>query len=93
AFLSYELATIKVDVPLDVEVDALVCGEPDREALLALYTEMEVKSWVAEVQRDAAKAGDDVAPVEAPAAKAEPRYETILDQARFDAWLEKLRQA
>ncbi len=93
AFLSYELATIKVDVPLDVEVDALVCGEPDREALLALYTEMEFKSWVAEVQRDAAKAGDDVAPVEAPAAKAEPRYETILDQARFDAWLEKLRQA
>ncbi|WP_439252537.1 DNA polymerase I [Pseudomonas monteilii] len=93
AFLSYELATIKVDVPLDVEVDALVCGEPDREALLSLYTEMEFKSWVAEVQRDAAKAGDDVAPVEAPAAKAEPRYETILDQARFDAWLEKLRQA
>lgn len=93
AFLSYELATIKVDVPLDVEVDALVCGEPDREALLALYTEMEFKSWVAEVQRDAAKAGDDVAPVETPAAKVEPKYETILDQARFDAWLEKLRQA
>lgn len=93
AFLSYELATIKVDVPLDVEVDALVCGEPDREALLALYTEMEFKSWVAEVQRDAAKAGDDVAPVESPAAKAEPKYETILDQVRFDAWLEKLRQA
>ncbi|WP_409262798.1 DNA polymerase I [Pseudomonas putida] len=93
AFLSYELATIKVDVPLDVEVEALVCGEPDREALLALYTEMEFKSWVAEVQRDAAKAGDDVAPAEEPAAKVEPKYETILDQARFDAWLEKLRQA
>lgn len=93
AFLSYELATIKVDVPLDVEVEALVCGEPDREALLALYTEMEFKSWVAEVQRDAAKAGDDVAPAVEPAAKFEPKYETILDQARFDAWLEKLRQA
>ena len=93
AFLSYELATIKVDVPLDVEVEALVCGEPDREALLALYTEMEFKSWVAEVQRDAAKAGDDVAPVAEPAAKVEPKYETILDQARFEAWLEKLRQA
>ncbi|AGN77228.1 MULTISPECIES: DNA polymerase I [Pseudomonas] len=93
AFLSYELATIKVDVPLDVEVEALVCGEPDREALLALYTEMEFKSWVAEVQRDAARAGDDVAPVEEPAAKVEPQYETILDQARFEAWLEKLRQA
>ncbi|KHL72133.1 DNA polymerase I, partial [Pseudomonas putida] len=93
AFLSYELATIKVDVPLDIEVDALVCGEPDREALLALYTEMEFKSWIADVQRDAARAGDEVAPVQAPAAKVEPKYETILDQARFDAWLEKLREA
>lgn len=99
AFLSYELATIKCDVELDVEVDALVCGEPDREALLALYTEMEFKSWVAEVQRDAAQAAPKGAAtgtasvVEAPAAKVEPQYETILDQARFDAWLEKLRQA
>ncbi|MFJ4444414.1 DNA polymerase I [Pseudomonas sp. NPDC089422] len=93
AFLSYELATIKCDVPLDVEVEALVCGEPDREALLALYTEMEFKSWIADVQRDAARAGAAVAAVEAPAAKVEPQYETILDQARFDAWLEKLRQA
>jgi len=93
AFLSYELATIKVDVPLDIEVDALVCGEPDREALLALYTEMEFKSWVAEVQREAAKAGDDIAPIVEQAAKVEPRYETILDQVRLDFWLEKLRQA
>lgn len=93
AFLSYELATIKVDVELDVQVDALICGEPDREALLALYTEMEFKSWVAEVQRDAAREGDTIAPVEEPAAQVEAKYETILDQARFDVWLEKLRQA
>ncbi|MFV3326991.1 DNA polymerase I [Pseudomonas sp. NY15372] len=93
AFLSYELATIKVDVPLEIEVEALVCGEPDREALLALYTEMEFKSWIAEVQRDAAQAGEAIAPLEAPQAKLEPKYETILDQARFEAWLAKLRQA
>ncbi|WP_327439305.1 DNA polymerase I [Pseudomonas donghuensis] len=92
AFLSYELATIKIDVPLDVEVDALVCGEPDRDALLALYTEMEFKSWIDEVQRDAKRAGQEVA-VEAPQEVVEAQYETILDQARFDAWLEKLRQA
>ncbi|HCV39057.1 MAG TPA: DNA polymerase I, partial [Pseudomonas sp.] len=93
AFLSYELATIKCDVPLEVEVEALVCGEPDREALLALYTEMEFKSWIAEVQRDAVRTGEPVAVIEAPAATVEPKYETILDQARFDVWLEKLRQA
>ena len=96
AFLSYELATIKIDVPLDIEVEALVCGEPDRDALLALYTEMEFRSWIADVQREAARSGEPLpeAVEAAPLAEAvEARYETILDQARFDAWLEKLRQA
>ena len=96
AFLSYELATIKIDVPLDIEVEALVCGEPDRDALLALYTEMEFRSWIADVQRDAARSGEPLPEaVEAapPAEAVEARYETILDQARFDVWLEKLRQA
>ncbi|WP_145184861.1 DNA polymerase I [Pseudomonas sp. URMO17WK12:I11] len=93
AFLSYELATIKCDVPLDVEVEALVCTEPDREALLALYTEMEFKTWIADVQRDAAQVGDDIGPVAEPAANVEPKYETVLDQTRFDTWLQKLREA
>ncbi|MEE1865286.1 DNA polymerase I [Pseudomonas auratipiscis] len=92
AFLSYELATIKVDVPLDVEVDDLVCGEPDREALLELYTEMEFKSWIDEVQRDAKRAGQEIV-AEVVEEVVEAKYETILDQARFDAWLEKLRAA
>ncbi|MBM3104657.1 DNA polymerase I [Pseudomonas sp. V1] len=92
AFLSYELATIKVDVPLDVEVDDLVCGEPDREALLELYTEMEFKSWIDEVQRDAKRAGQEIV-AEIVEDVVEVKYETILDQARFDAWLEKLRAA
>ncbi|QBF24504.1 DNA polymerase I [Pseudomonas tructae] len=107
AFLSYELATIKLDVPLDVEVDALVCGEPDCDALLALYTEMEFKSWIADVQREA-KRQELAAPVansESPATgggevvvasaqvPVETTYETILDQARFEVWLAKLQAA
>ncbi|RWU26985.1 DNA polymerase I [Pseudomonas alkylphenolica] len=92
AFLSYELATIKIDVPLDVQVDELVCGEPDREALLELYTEMEFKSWIDEVQREAKRAGQEIIADE-PEAVVEAKYETILDQARFDVWLEKLRNA
>lgn len=92
AFLSYELATIKIDVPLDVEVDALVCGEPDREALLALFTELEFKSWVDELQREAKRVGQEIVQQE-PEPVAEVKYETILDQARFDAWLEKLNKA
>ena len=92
AFLSYELATIKIDVPLDVEVDALVCGEPDREALMELYTELEFKSWVDELQREAKRAGQELVQ-QAPEPVAEITYETILDQARFDIWLEKLNKA
>jgi len=94
AFLSYELATIKIDVPLDIEVDALMCGEPDHEALLALYDLLEFRSWVEDVQRDAKRSGAEVAAAApAPADVVETRYETILDAARFEVWLDKLRQA
>jgi DNA polymerase-1 len=93
AFLSYELATIKIDVPLDIEVDALMCTEPDREGLLALYSELEFRSWVDEIQRDAKRAGTEITTPSEPEVVVESRYETILDQARFDVWLEKLKAA
>ncbi|MFL1419408.1 DNA polymerase I [Pseudomonas fildesensis] len=95
AFLSYQLATIKIDVPLEVGLDDLHLIEPDREKLLELYTLLEFRSWFDEVQRDAKRAGQEVvAPVEeAPAVDTELKYETILDQARFDVWLKKLGDA
>jgi DNA polymerase-1 len=95
AFLSYLLATIKIDVPLDIELDALHCGEPDREALLALYTELEFKSWITDLQRDAKQAGTEIAPADAaePAPVIEAQYELILEQTQFDAWLKKLDAA
>jgi len=102
AFLSYQLATIKVDVPLDVGLDDLHLGEPDREKLVELYSLLEFKSWLDELQRDAKRvelSGADAAPTAAPqppAAEQAPlelQYETILDQERFDAWLEKLKNA
>ena len=96
AFLSYQLATIKIDVPLDVGLDDLHLIEPDREKLLQLYTLLEFKSWFEEVQRDAKRTGLEVAaPVaeNAPVVSTELKYETILDQARFDVWLKKLGEA
>ena len=105
AFLSYQLATIKVDVPLDVGLDDLHLREPDREKLAELYALLEFKSWLDELQRDAKrvelKAAAEPAPVAdllsavepEEAAPAQAQYETILDQARFDVWLEKLRNA
>ena len=93
AFLSYQLATIKIDVPLDIGLDDLHLKAPDCDKLIELYTELEFKSWIAEVERDAKRAGQ-VITHEAPAAPTEElQYETILDQARFDVWLKKLKDA
>ncbi|UVE17904.1 DNA polymerase I [Pseudomonas sp. LS44] len=107
AYLSYQLATIKLDVELNLEIDQLYPGAPDNAALLELYRELEFRSWVDEVQRQAPKASaapmpsgglfdaapevDGEEPPIAPSATA--NYQTILEQAHFDAWLDKLRNA
>ncbi|QHC98900.1 DNA polymerase I [Pseudomonas sp. S04] len=109
AFLSYQLATIKVDVPLDVGLDDLHLREPDRDKLAELYALLEFKSWSDELQRDTKRvelaaaaqpepATDLLSAVETDVAVAEPvaaeaQYETILDQARFEVWLQKLSNA
>ncbi|RMR57675.1 DNA polymerase I [Pseudomonas syringae pv. actinidiae] len=93
AFLSYELATIKIDVPLDIELDQLHCGEPDRDKLMELYAELEFKSWIEDLQRDAKRAGQELV-VEEPTVEAkQAAYEVILEQSQFDAWLKKLNAA
>ncbi|WP_019341383.1 DNA polymerase I [Stutzerimonas stutzeri] len=94
AFMSYELATIKIDVPLDVEVGDLMPGEPHREALIALYRELEFKNWLDDLLREAKAAGEncEVQP-EGCSIQAEAEYSTIFEQAEFDAWLERLKAA
>ncbi|WP_437879973.1 DNA polymerase I [Pseudomonas sp. LRF_L74] len=106
AYLSYQLATIKLDVPLNIEIEALHPGEQDREALQALYGELEFKGWIDELQREKpkAKAKSAAAPA-APGLFDEPetmplaedaptgQYDIVLDQASFDKWLDKLRGA
>ena len=82
--LSKELVTIRRDVPLDVGPLDLGLREPDTEALKALYGELEFRTWLGELL----EAGDD-APDEAPAAD----YETVLDEAALDAWIERLGAA
>ncbi|MCP1604614.1 DNA polymerase I [Pseudomonas citronellolis] len=90
AYLSYQLATIKTDVALDVELDALHPGEPDREALIELYRQLEFKNWLDDLLREAKDAGES--PAESAPAQ-DSRYETVLEQAAFDAWLQKLQAA
>ncbi|CAI8867673.1 DNA polymerase I [Pseudomonas sp. IT-P294] len=95
AFLSYQLATIKIDVPLDISLDDLHMGQPDHDKLAELYTLLEFKSWFEENQRDAKRSGQEVSvPVaEEAAVDTELKYTTILTQADFDLWLKKLNDA
>ncbi len=51
AYLSRELATIKTDVELELNMDALQMQEPQDEALLELYQRLEFNSWQDEIRR------------------------------------------
>ncbi|UTW06027.1 DNA polymerase I [Pseudomonas benzenivorans] len=105
AYLSYELATIKLDVPLNIEIDALQPGEPDQAALAELYAELEFKSWLDDLlrqdkrlaQQAAAPAGDlfaaPAAETTAEAAAVEADYQVVLEQDQFETWLGKLKAA
>lgn len=102
AYLSYQLATIKTDVPLTVTPESIHIGQPDNQRLLALFTELEFKGWMAELSESGVAAptadlfssaapqdavtGQD--PIEAIAA----RYETITDVATLSRWVERLME-
>ncbi|WP_317932789.1 DNA polymerase I [Halioxenophilus sp. WMMB6] len=87
AFLSYQLATIKTDVELAIGLGDISHATPDNEKLLALYKEMEFKSWVNELE----SAGDSPAAIAAPAAEA--NYQVVTELAELKQWLAKLAQA
>ncbi|EIK55066.1 DNA polymerase I [Stutzerimonas stutzeri TS44] len=93
AFMSYQLATIKLDVALDVEVGDLMPGEPQREALIALYRELEFKNWLDELLREAKADESDGNSGEEAAIQADVEYETLLEQADFERWLARLQAA
>ncbi|KTS79871.1 DNA polymerase I [Pseudomonas oryzihabitans] len=94
AYLSYQLATIKLDVPLDLTFDELKVGEPHVEALMALYQELEFKSWLDELIRDTKRQGAPLPLAEdAAATQVETHYDTVLEQADFNAWLARLQAA
>ncbi|QLE99182.1 DNA polymerase I [Neptunomonas phycophila] len=100
ADLSYLLATIKLDVPLDFTLEDIKHPAPDNEKLLALFKQFEFKSWVREIEEGGTAPGlnsgaTSATPAEAggqaaPVAPAVLNYEVITDQARLDEWLERL---
>ena len=100
AYLSYQLATIKTDVEVDLAVDELANQAPDNEKLLNLFIDLEFKTWINELSGDAAPAqpkstSQTIEPSSQPSVVAPStiNYETILDQQQFSNWLQKLQNS
>ncbi|EGQ8703298.1 DNA polymerase I [Vibrio parahaemolyticus] len=107
AMLSYELATIKLDVELEETPESLLKAEPNKDELIKLYGQLTFKSWLnelleggsgtveaVELAGSAQASSSSHAEMETSAVTIDrSQYETILDEASFNAWLEKLKAA
>ncbi|RUR37000.1 DNA polymerase I [Vreelandella populi] len=107
AYLSYELATIKVDCDLPVGLDDLDIAHPDREQLLELYKQLEFKQWLAELLEGKDEGVDDVkggepVPADAdaeensdalPSSSQDRQDHVIVGQAELDTWLARMKSA
>ncbi|SBS65887.1 DNA polymerase I [Vibrio atlanticus] len=115
ADMSYELATIKLDVELEETPESLVKAQPNIDELIKLYGQLVFKSWlnelleggsgVVEAAEKSAAAGAGAVRNSASSATStvemntsavtidRSNYETILDEASFNVWLEKLKAA
>ena len=88
AYLSYQLATIKLDVELDAGIEELKQAEQDDDALQAIFAEMEFKSWQKKGGTDKGSADDKTV-----GANVAGDYELVLTSEAFTSWLIKLAQA
>ncbi|MFA0163505.1 DNA polymerase I [Vibrio splendidus] len=115
ADMSYQLATIKLDVELEETPESLVKAQPNIDELIKLYGQLVFKSWLNElleggsgvVEADERSAATGTSAVRSSASAAtstvemntsavtidRSNYETILDEASFNVWLEKLKAA
>ncbi|KHT41535.1 DNA polymerase I [Vibrio sinaloensis] len=109
AMLSYELATIKLDVELEETPESLLKNEPNKDELIKLYGQLVFKSWLNELLDGGSGVVEADEKSGAPTSSAKStstvemdtsavtidrsQYETILDEATFNTWLEKLKAA
>ncbi|MGR5129644.1 DNA polymerase I [Photobacterium swingsii] len=103
AYMSYQLATIKLDVELDMAPHELVKTTPDTDELTKLFGKLQFRRWLSEMldgsdgkivadERVVSTGAADEPKVVAPVID-RSGYETVLDEASFNAWLEQLNSA
>jgi DNA polymerase I len=105
--LSRDLVTIKTDVPLDQKVTDLALRAPDLDALGKLYRRYEFNAALKELEAgtgalptsessihsESASPPAAAAETLAPDLVGEGDYELVVDPLRFEAWLQRLRDA
>lgn len=97
--LSYQLATIKLDVALDDTPTSLQLKPQDNIALLDLFRHLEFKTWTKELVQAGDTASNDIqsqaeqTTFTPPVAPTEQHYETILTEERLQHWLTELKQS
>jgi DNA polymerase-1 len=89
AFMSYMLATIKTDIPLDLSLEDLVIKPPDLEGLLRLCDELEFTS----LKKDILQLGTfEPSLYEPPKPIHEKRYIMVTDPEVFEDLLREIRK-
>uniref|UniRef100_UPI00333E9417 DNA polymerase I n=1 Tax=Castellaniella defragrans TaxID=75697 RepID=UPI00333E9417 len=95
--LTRELLTVRLDceLPDGLRPAALRLKTPDCEALQRLYETYGFRSWLREITGDPQRipAQDARVAADPPAAPAGTDYETVLDAAGLDRWLDRVRAA
>ncbi|MFV8818943.1 DNA polymerase I [Haliea sp. E17] len=86
AYLSYRLAEIKTDVELEESPADIANSEPDRDALIDWFSQLEFRGWLEELL-----AGDGAAVAATETGNVD--YEIVTEQSQLDSWIEVLRQA
>ncbi len=87
-----ELLRVRTDIALPLGLDELRWRPEDRERLLALFTRYGFRSWLSDL---AATSPSPAATEEGGAAprRGQRRYDTVLDAAAFERWLDKITTA
>ncbi|WOT05289.1 DNA polymerase I [Shewanella youngdeokensis] len=93
--LSYDLATIKLDVELEQEWQSLTIEPANKDELIKCYGEMEFKRWLAEVLDNKPGASTSSKDTDEAIVKQDIKieYDTILSTQQLDDWLVKLNNA
>ena len=108
ARLSYTLATIAIDLDLEYKIDELRPTAPDNQTLQSMFAEYEFKRWHTEISAliagdgsesskpTSVESGSDSSDTDEVLPESnidKSGYEVVLDEATFEAWIEKLKAA